>query len=265
MTWNPDQYHLFKEARSAPARDLQAMIPAHDYRNIIDLGCGTGEQTLQLAQRFPQAQVLGLDNSAEMLAKATAHTAPNLQFRQGDIQSLEGEFDLIYSNAALQWLPDHPKLLRTIWAHLAPGGVLAVQVPANHDHVSHRLLTETANEFQAELGGFTRFGTAHGSSPVLTPAQYAEVLDRLGAADITAISKVYPVLLSGAEGLIEWTKGTALVPYLSRLNQADGGHFLDTYLSKLKAVFPGERVYYAFTRVLFVATSSQPPARYVGL
>ena len=88
---------------------------------------------------------------------------------------------------------------------------------------------------------------------MLTPAAYAEVLDGLGTAKVTAISKVYPVVLSGAEGLIEWTKGTALVPYLSRLGQADTQRFLDAYLGKLKRVFPGERVYYAFTRVLFTA------------
>ena len=253
MTWNPDQYHLFKEARSAPARDLQALIPDRPYQTIIDLGCGTGEQTRQLAERFPHAQVTGLDSSAEMLAKAAAHTAPNLGFTRGDITGLTGQYDLIYSNAALQWLPDHPALLAQIWTHLNPGGFLAVQVPANHDHASHRLLTETANEFRDELGGFTRFGTAHGTSPVLTPAAYAEVLDGLGTAKVTAISKVYPVVLSGAEGLIEWTKGTALVPYLSRLGQADTQRFLDAYLGKLKRVFPGERVYYAFTRVLFTA------------
>ena len=254
MTWNPDQYHQFKDARSAPARDLQALIPERPYAQIVDLGCGTGEQTAQLAQRFPQATVLGLDSSAEMLAKAGAQQLPNLRFQQGDIQELSGSFDLLYSNAALQWLPDHPRLLARLWEHLRPGGVLAVQVPANHDHASHRLLTATANEFETELGGFTRFGTAHGASPVLTPAAYAELLDGLGAVDITALSKVYPVVLPGAEGLIEWTKGTALVPYLSRLDESDAARFLDVYRGKLQAEFPGERVYYAFTRVLFVAT-----------
>ena len=253
MTWNPEQYHLFKEARSAPARDLQAMIPERPYRNIVDLGCGTGEQTLQLAQRFAGAEVLGLDSSAEMLAKAVAHSAPNLSYRQGDIAALEGQFDLLYSNAALQWLPDHPALLARLWTHLQPGGVLAVQAPANHDHATHRLLTDTANEFAAELGSFTRFGTAHGTSPVLTPAGYAERLDALGASAVTAISKVYPVVLDGAQGLLEWTRGTALVPYLSRLDEAGQQRFLAAYLGKLKAQYPGERVYYAFTRVLFVA------------
>ena len=253
MTWNPDQYHQFRAARSAPARDLQAMIPDLPFVRVVDLGCGTGEQAAALAQRFPGAEVLGLDSSAEMLGKAAASRLPNLRFEQGDIAQLSGEYDLMYSNAALQWLPDHPRLLARLWEHLRPGGVLAVQVPANHDHASHRLLTETAGEFAAELGGFTRFGTAHGASPVLTPAAYAEVLDGLGAADITAMSKVYPVVLHGAGGLIEWTKGTALVPYLSRLDEADAARFLDVYRGKLQAEFPGERVYYAFTRVLFAA------------
>ncbi|OLV17858.1 methyltransferase domain-containing protein [Deinococcus marmoris] len=258
MPWNPDQYHRFKDARSAPARDLQAMIPERDYGDIVDLGCGTGEQTAQLAARFPAARVLGLDSSPEMLARASEHSvskdsAPNLRFEQGSILDLGGEFDLIYSNAALQWVPDHPALLAQLWSHLRPGGVLAVQVPANHDHASHRLLSETADEFSAELGGFTRFGLAHGSSPVLTPATYAETLDALGASEITAISKVYPVVLDGAAGLLDWTRGTALVPYLSRLCEEDGQRFEAAYLQKLTDAFPGKRVFYAFTRILFVA------------
>ncbi|GHF30967.1 trans-aconitate 2-methyltransferase [Deinococcus metalli] len=253
MTWNPEQYHRFQAARSAPAHDLQAMIPDRAYRRVIDLGCGTGEQTLDLARRFPDARVTGLDSSAEMLARAPTEQPTNLDFKHGDIAALDGTYDLMYSNAALQWLPDHPGLLARLWTHLEPGGVLAVQVPANHDHATHRLLTDTAQDFAADLGGFTRFGTAQGASPVLTPAAYAETLDALGAEDITAISKVYPVVLPGADGLIEWTRGTALVPYLSRLDDATAARFLDAYRARLSAVFPGERVYYAFTRVLFVA------------
>ncbi|MDV6375237.1 methyltransferase domain-containing protein [Deinococcus arenicola] len=258
MTWNPDQYHRFKNARSAPAHDLQAMILERAYGDIVDLGCGTGEQAAQLAARFPAARVLGLDSSPEMLARAAEHSvskgsAPNLHFEQGSILDLRGDFDLIYSNAALQWLPDHPALLAQLWTHLRPGGVLAVQVPANHDHASHRLLSETADSFRAELGGYTRFGTVHGSSPVLTPAAYAETLDGLGATEITAISKVYPVVLDGAAGLLDWTRGTALVPYLSRLGEEDGRRFEAAYLTRLTNAFPGERMYYAFTRILFVA------------
>ncbi|GAA5532524.1 methyltransferase domain-containing protein [Deinococcus aluminii] len=253
MTWNPDQYHRHREARSAPVRDLLAMLPDLPYREIVDLGCGTGEHTRTLAERFPGARVLGLDSSAEMLAKADAAGLPHLRFERGDILELQGDYDLIFSNAALQWLPDHRALLARLWERVRPGGVLAVQVPANHDHASHRLLTETANEFGEELQGFTRFGTAHGASPVLTPAQYAERLDELGAPDITAISKVYPVVLPGAEGILDWTRGTALVPYLSRLNAADGERFTAAYLARLREQWPGERVFYAFTRVLFTA------------
>ncbi|WP_019585679.1 methyltransferase domain-containing protein [Deinococcus apachensis] len=253
MTWDPEQYHRHREARDAPARDLLALIPDLPYRDIVDLGCGTGEHTRRLAERFPAAQVMGLDSSAEMLARADARGVPNLQFERGDILDLGGEYDLLFSNAALQWLPDHAALLFGLWRHLRPGGVIAVQVPANHDHGSHRLLTETAEEFAAELGGFTRFGTAQGASPVLTPAAYAETLDELGGVDITAISKVYPVVLPGAEGVLDWTRGTALVPYLSRLSAEDGERFVTAYLGRLRERWPGERVFYAFTRVLFTA------------
>lgn len=253
MTWNPDQYHRHRDARSAPVRDLLGLIPDLPYRDVVDLGCGTGEHTRTLAGRFPGARVLGLDSSAEMLARADASGLPNLRFEQGDILELTGEYSLIFSNAALQWLPDHPALLARLWERLRPGGVLAVQVPANHDHDSHRLLTETANDFGEELGGFARFGTAHGASPVLPPAAYAEQLDKLGAVEVTALSKVYPVVLPGAEGVLSWTRGTALVPYLSRLGMEDAERFTAAYLERLRERWPGERVYYAFTRVLFVA------------
>ncbi|MBB5232913.1 methyltransferase domain-containing protein [Deinococcus budaensis] len=253
MTWNPDVYHRHREARSVPVRDLLALIPDLPYRDVVDLGCGTGEPTRRLAERFTAAQVLGLDISAEMLGRADAAGLPNLRFERGDILGLTGGYDLIFSNAALQWLPDHPALLGRLWEQLRPGGVLAVQVPANHDHDSHRLLTETAGEFAAELGGFTRFGTAQGASPVLTPAAYAERLDELGAVEVTALSKVYPVVLPGAEGVLDWTRGTALVPYLSRLGAGDGERFTAAYLARLRERWPGERVYYAFTRVLFTA------------
>lgn len=253
MTWNPDTYHRHREARAAPFADLMAMVPDLPYREIVDLGCGTGEHTRTLAERFPEARVLGLDSSAEMLARADASGLPGLRFQRGQIEDLPGEYDLMVSSAALQWLPDHPALLSGLWNHLRPGGVLAVQVPANHDHASHRLLSETAQEFAAELGGYTRFGTAQGASPVRTPAGYAEVLDGLGAADITAISKVYPVVLPGAEGVLSWTRGTALVPYLSRLPAEAGERFVAAYLTRLRGEWPGGRVYYAFTRVLFTA------------
>ena len=256
MTWNPDQYHKFRAAREQPALDLQAMIPDLPYRRVADLGCGTGEQTLALAQRFLGAAVTGIDASAEMLAQAQAHTAAHLSFRQSDLRELDGTYDLLYSNAALQWLPDHPALLAGLWERLNPGGVLAVQVPANHDHVSHRLITETADEFTHELGGYTRFGPVHGATPVLTPAAYAEVLDGLGARELEVISRVYPTELSGAEGVLEWVRGTALVPYLSRLNAEDAARFEDTYRQRLLSVFGDERVFYAFTRILFVAHKS---------
>ncbi len=128
-----------------------------------------------------------------------------------------------------------------------------MQVPANHDHASHRLLSETADEFSAELGGYTRFGTAYGASPVLTPEAYAEVLDGLGAADMTVQARIYPVILNGAAGLLDWVRGTALVPYLSRLSAEDAARFEAAYLARLQQAFPSERIFYAFKRILFLA------------
>lgn len=250
-TWSPDLYQQFRKAREQPARDLQAMLPAQPYQRVVDLGCGSGEGTLRLAQRFSQARVLGLDASAEMLRRAPV--APNLHFEQRNILDLEGHYDLIYSNAALQWLPDHPALLARLWAHLLPGGALAVQVPANHKHPSHRLISETAREFATELRGLKQFGPIYGHSPALTPAEYAETLDSLGAGEMSVLARVYPVTLRGAEGVLDWVRGTALRPYLSHLSAADAQRFTQRYLEKLREAFPEKRAFYAFTRILFVA------------
>lgn len=102
MTWNPDVYHRWREARSAPVHDLLTLLPALPYRDVVDLGCGTGEPTRMLAERFPVARVLGLDSSPEMMARADASGLPNLRFERRDILELAGEYDLIFSNAALQ-------------------------------------------------------------------------------------------------------------------------------------------------------------------
>ncbi len=132
MTWDPVQYRRFRDERSRPFFDLLARVPDRPYRRIADLGCGDGGLTRVLAERWPGAAVTGVDLSPEMLADAQA--LPNLEFVRGDIRSWEGTADLLVSNAALQWVPDHPSLVPRLAAH---AGVMAVQVPGNHDSPSH--------------------------------------------------------------------------------------------------------------------------------
>src|SRR5512141_3198102 len=146
MPWNPNQYHKFQAERSAPFYDLLALVDVRPNLKVIDLGCGTGELTRQLADRLPNSEVTGLDSSQEMLDKAASFSHPGLVFTQGDQSQLTGAWDLIFSNAALQWTENHAELIPFLYDKLAPGGQLAVQIPSNHNHISHQIYRETANE-----------------------------------------------------------------------------------------------------------------------
>lgn len=248
MPWNPDQYHKFQAERSAPFDDLLKLVELRPGLKGVDLGCGTGELTQRLAETLPESEILGLDNSPQMLAKADAVKRAGLTFELGDQANLSGQYDLIFSNAALQWTENHPRLIGHLYGRLAPGGQLAVQVPSNHNHISHRLIVETAREepFRSMLQGFVRL------SPVLAIDEYAQLLFDLGAEDITVFEKAYPHVLENSDAVVEWVSGTALVPYFERLG-ANQGAFLEIIRQKFRAALPGEPVFYPFKRILFSA------------
>ena len=248
MPWNPDQYHKFQAERSAPFDDLLRLIRVRDGLRVIDLGCGTGELTARLADALPGSDVLGIDTSAEMLAKAALLARPGLRFEQGDLAQVSGAYDLVFSHAAIQWVDDHPALIARLFGLLAPGGQLAVQQPANHHHPSHTIARELAAQepFYTALGGWSRI------SPVLPMERYAELLFGLGAQEIVVMEKIYPHVLADSDGIAEWTSGTLLVPYFERLGgQRDA--FMDEYRARLRALFPGSPVFYGFRRMLFSA------------
>ena len=146
MPWDPNQYHKFQAQRSAPFYDLLALVEVRPNLKVVDLGCGTGELTHQLAVSLPGSDVTGLDSSPQMLEKAASYSGPNLRFMQGDQAQLSGVWDLIFSNAALQWSEEHAELISTLYSRLAPGGQITVQVPSNHNHISHQIIRETAGE-----------------------------------------------------------------------------------------------------------------------
>ena len=158
MPWDPKQYHKFQAERAAPFFDLLALIERRPDLKVVDLGCGTGELTRQLADALPNSDVTGLDSSSQMLEKAKAHAGANLRFEQGDQAQLTGEWDLIFSNAALHWSDNHLELIPSLYEKLRPGGQIAVQVPSNFNHISHQLYRETASEepFRTVLNGFQR-------------------------------------------------------------------------------------------------------------
>jgi trans-aconitate 2-methyltransferase len=181
-------------------------------------------------------------------ARAAAYSGPNLRFIQDDQARLSGVWDLIFSNAALQWSEEHAELISTLYSRLAPGGQIAVQVPSNHNHVSHQIIRETAGEepFRSLLSGFVRY------APVLSIDHYAQIFFDCGAENILAFEKVYAHVLADSDAVVEWISGTACVPYFERL----GGHkdeFVKVIQTKMHGALPQSPVFYPFRRTFFSA------------
>jgi len=248
MPWNPDLYHKFQSERSAPFYDLLALVDVRPNLKVIDLGCGPGELTRQLADKLPNSNVTGLDSSPQMLEKTASYTRPGLIFKQGEQSTLTDEWDLIFSNAALHWSENHTELFPHLFSCLKPGGQLAVQIPSNHNHISHQIYRETANEemYKFILNGFQRY------APVLPIDDYARILFKCGAEDIIVFEKIYPHVLENADAVVEWISGTALVPYFERIGKYKE-EFLNSIREKMRIALPDSPVFYPFRRILMSA------------
>ena len=250
--WNPEQYQRFQAERSAPFFDLLNLLAPSPGGSMIDLGCGTGELTTKLHQRLSAASTVGLDSSSAMLQRAADVDTDGVTFRHGDLESFfePKTYDVISSNAALQWVGDHPVVLARWTASLRPGGQLAVQVPANADHPSHYLSAQLAasDEF-ADL-----FDDAPPPDPVLSvmePAMYAELLNRLGFEHQHVRLQVYPHELESSAAVVEWARGTSLTRFERVLAPADFTRFVDRYRERLLATLGDQRPYfYGFKRIL---------------
>ena len=252
MPWDPHQYHKFQAQRSAPFFDLLALVDVRPNLKVVDLGCGTGELTRQLADALPNSDVTGLDSSPQMLEKAGSFSSPNLRFVQGDQAQLTGEWDLVFSNAALQWSENHAQLIPRIFRALKPGGQIVVQVPSNHNHISHQIIRETANAepFRTILGGFIRY------APVLAVDQYAQLLFDCGGENIVIFEKVYAHILENSAAVVEWISGTACVPYFEKLGEHKES-FLKAIRTKMQNALPQSPVFYPFRRTFFSARRPQ--------
>ena len=248
MPWEPKQYHKFQAERSAPFFDLLRLVEIRPNLKVVDLGCGTGELTRQLADGLPESDVTGIDSSARMLEKASPLSSRNLHFEQGDQAQLTGQWDLIFSNAALHWTEDHPALMPRLYDRLAPGGQIAVQMPSNHNHISHQVYRQVASEepFRTALDGFQRY------APVLSIDEYARLLFACGAENIVVFEKIYAHVLADADAVVEWISGTALVPYFERLGDQKEP-FVDAVRRRMRAALPEQPVFYPFRRILFSA------------
>jgi trans-aconitate 2-methyltransferase len=252
--WSPAQYDKFKDERSQPFYDLAGMVERSTGARVLDLGCGTGALTAWLHEALGASQTVGTDNSGSMLAKSRAFERPGLRFVLEDIeQSLDrGErYDVVFSNAALQWVGGHEALWPRLAALVEEGGQLAVQMPANHDHASHTLAREVALEepFRSALTGAPRV------SPVLPVEAYAVMLRKLGFARQRVELRVYLHALGSADEVVEWTRGTMLTAYEAILPPALFGAFLEAYRARVVAALGDERPHlYPFKRVLMWAS-----------
>jgi trans-aconitate 2-methyltransferase len=248
--WNPAQYERFRAERAQPFWDLASLVESRPGMRIADLGCGTGELTAELHRKLQARETLGVDTSAAMLAKAPQ--VPGVRFEQRDIAQLDPEpkVDLVFSNAALHWVPDHAGLLRRLTAALAPGGQIAVQMPMMDDQITHVTAYELARspEFRRLLGGYER------RDPLMEPVRYAGWLHRLGYVRQHVRVAVYAHLLGSREEVVEWARGALLTEYQKRLSPADWERFLARYRQMLIPQLEDERPYfYPYPRILFWA------------
>ncbi|MCJ2140539.1 trans-aconitate 2-methyltransferase [Methylobacterium sp. E-066] len=253
--WNPALYTRFEDERTRPAAELLARVPLTEPRLAYDLGCGPGNSTALIAARFPKAEVIGLDTSPAMLESARTRL-PRLAFALADAATWTPERapDLIYANAVLQWLPDHPVLLPRLFGLLAPGSVLAVQMPDNLAEPSHRLMRETAasGPWAGAIGDPAIAGRL---GRMLEPAGYYDLLAPL-ADTVNVWRTAYHHPMADAAAIVAWVSATGLRPFLDPLDPDQTAGFLAAYEAAIDAGYPprsdGRRLL-AFPRVFIVA------------
>jgi trans-aconitate 2-methyltransferase len=249
-TWDDGQYLKFADQRTRAAHELLARIPPLEAERVVDLGCGPGNSTTLLLERFRSARVIGVDNSAQMLTRARKDF-PTVEWVEADLQTFrcDAPIDVLFANAVLQWLPDHATVLPALFEQLREGGVLALQMPRNFEEPSHRLMRETSGPFAEKMQSLrTR-------SPVETPAYYYDLLAPL-AQSVDIWQTTYEHVMPDVTSILEWVKGTGLRPYLEALTDAERSVYLEAYAAALDSAYPrrtdGKRLF-TFPRLFIVA------------
>ncbi len=245
--WDPDQYGLFSAEREQPFWDLAGLLEAGKGASLVDLGCGDGRLTAALHRRIGAGRTLGVDSSPEMLSRAASAAGAEVSFTSGDIATWHGSgVDIVFSNAALQWVGNHAAVLGRWRESLAAGGQLAVQVPSNWDHPSHLVLTELARE---------RLGDNAPPDPVaanvLKPEEYSSLLYQLGFKRQQVRMQVYAHVLPDAAALVEWMKGTSMNRVKELLVPHEYAEFVELYKARILERFGCRKpFFYPFKRIL---------------
>lgn len=254
LDWNPALYRRYEDERTRPAQELLARVPLSGATHVVDLGCGPGNSTELLANRFPTAKVVGTDNSEAMLASARERL-PQARFELSDIATWAPQDqapDLIYANAALQWVPDHEQLIPRLFAALAPGGVLAIQMPDNREEPTHRLMRAVA----AEAPWAEPIGNADRLRTLLLPLGGYYDLLAPDAARVDVWHTIYQHPMANAAAIVEWVRGTGLKPFVDRLPADLQASYLAEYERRVDQAYPartdGKRLL-AFPRMFIVA------------
>lgn len=253
--WDPTLYRRFEDERTRPAEELLARVPLTGVGRAVDLGCGPGNSTELVVRRFPDADVVGIDNSEAMLVSARERL-PAARFESGDIAQWSPAAgtapDLIYANAALQWVPDHEKLIPRLFAALAPGGVLAIQMPDNRQEPTHRLMREVASgaPWNDHIGDADRLRTL-----LLPLAGYYDLLAR-DAAHVDVWHTIYQHPMASASAIVDWVRGTGLKPFVDGLPAELRASYLAEYERRVAMAYPARadgKLLLAFPRMFIVA------------
>jgi trans-aconitate 2-methyltransferase len=255
VQWDPDQYLRYADERGRPFGDLLARVGASDPRLVVDVGCGPGNLTRTLRARWPQARVVGVDSSAEMVRAARADVGSDalLSYEQADLRDwpLPEDVDVVVCNATLQWVPDHVRVLDRWATQLGPGAWLAFQVPGNFDAPSHLSMAEVRTRPRWR----DRLASVQARPSVATPEEYLDRLARHGLT-VDVWETTYLHVLPGADAVLEWLKGTGLRPVLGALDVDEQADFEAELGELLRAAYPRHDfgTVLPFRRIFAVAT-----------
>jgi trans-aconitate 2-methyltransferase len=255
MSWSAKQYTAFENERTRPPRDLLSAVPSTSVKRAVDLGCGPGNSTELLADRYPSAIVTGLDSSADMIMAARKRL-PHLQFEVADLQDWHdsGPYDVILSNAVLQWVPDHAALLPRLVSKLAPGGSLAIQMPNNLEEPAHHAMRALAAD--GPWAGKLAKAAAARTATYHADSYYDLLQPHCTRVDVWQTT-YYHVLAGGVDAVVEWFKGSGLLPFLAPLDAEEKAAFLARYRALVDEGYrtlPSGAVLLPFPRLFIVAT-----------